>query len=197
MNQQLQQPETENWSGTLEFVENVTKDQSKVTHEVPFQVTANVNRNLKLDNWPSKLIMRLVPKPLLISVYEHFLKYARRVIFQPNSCDALDALKKLLTHHAGLIRLNNEPNPPLRKMKVLILMYIAEENKYLGLIPVCQGAFIHKLRRVIKQSLKQYNSQENAHQPSREDESTSETVYEITVASLQNLMVEESQELES
>ncbi|KAI8432646.1 hypothetical protein MSG28_013623 [Choristoneura fumiferana] len=73
------------WSGVLEWMEKGKNpgDQQKVTKHLPCQVSANskdIEPELKVDTWPNKLLMQLMPKQLISNIGGQYLKDSKRVV---------------------------------------------------------------------------------------------------------------------
>ena len=51
----------------------------------------------KTDAWPPKLLMQLMPKMLLGTIGNAYLKNSRSVCFYPSACDALESLIKVMS----------------------------------------------------------------------------------------------------
>lgn len=51
----------------------------------------------KADAWPSKLILQLMPKQLIVSIGGIYLKNSKSVLFHPQNCEALESLTKVLS----------------------------------------------------------------------------------------------------
>lgn len=145
------------WQGLLEWIEKPknSSDPQKVTRHVPCQVSANTKDGepeLKADNWPSKLIMQLMPKQLIGNIGGVYLKNSKSVLFHPQSCEGLESLTKVMSSgFAGCVHFTSVPNSNACDIKVLILLYTAEKRAYLGFIPNDQAAFVDRLRKVIQQ----------------------------------------------
>ncbi|XP_005190085.1 mediator of RNA polymerase II transcription subunit 25 [Musca domestica] len=143
------------WSGTLEWVEKNKTDQQKITRTLQCTVTANIKDGepeIKAVNWPSKLLMQLMPKHLVGIIGEQFLKESKMVVFKPQPCEALDALaKSMTTIFAGCVHFTTPANTPPCDIKVLILLYTADKNAFLGFIPNNQSLFVERLRKAIQQ----------------------------------------------
>lgn len=64
-----------------------------------FQVSANskdIEPELKVDTWPSKLLMQLMPKQLISNIGGQYLKDSKSVLFHLQQNEALDALTKVM-----------------------------------------------------------------------------------------------------
>ena len=77
-------------------------------HQVVCSVTSKKDDNgmpeVKPDNWPSKLIMQLIPKTLVQKLGGHFFNHSRSVLFHPQKSESLDILTRVLgTGYAGCV----------------------------------------------------------------------------------------------
>ncbi|XP_055836619.1 mediator of RNA polymerase II transcription subunit 25 [Episyrphus balteatus] len=162
--QNLQQPNNEGvgirdrekiWSGLLEWIEKTKPDQTKITRQVPCHVTTNIKDGepeIRAENWPPKLLMQLMPKHLVGNIGGQYLKDSKMVVFRPNPCEALETLSKVMTGgFAGCVHFSTPSSMPSCEIKVLILLYTAEKNAFLGFIPNNQTMFVDRLRKVIQQ----------------------------------------------
>ncbi|XP_026320909.1 mediator of RNA polymerase II transcription subunit 25-like isoform X2 [Hyposmocoma kahamanoa] len=142
------------WSGVLEWMEKgkTPGDQQKVTKLLPCQVSANskdIEPELKVDTWPNKLLMQLMPKQLISNIGGQYLKDSKSVLFHLHPNEALEALTKVMGNgYAGCVHFSS---PPQCDIKVLILLYTPDKKAYLGFIPNNQATFVDRLRKVIQQ----------------------------------------------
>lgn len=143
------------WSGLLEWIEKTKPDQPKITRQVPCHVTTNIKDGepeIRAENWPPKLLMQLMPKHLVGNIGGQYLKDSKMVVFRPNPCEALETLSKVMTNgFAGCVHFSTSSSMPSCDIKVLILLYTAEKNAFLGFIPNNQTIFVDRLRKVIQQ----------------------------------------------
>ncbi|CAH2057092.1 unnamed protein product, partial [Iphiclides podalirius] len=145
------------WSGVLEWMEKgkAPGDQQKVTKLLPCQVSANskdIEPELKVDTWPNKLLMQLMPKQLISNIGGQYLKDSKSVLFHLQPNEALDALTKVMVNgFAGCVHFSPMSSPPQCDIKVLILLYTPDKKAYLGFIPNNQATFVDRLRKVIQQ----------------------------------------------
>ncbi|XP_022903004.1 mediator of RNA polymerase II transcription subunit 25-like [Onthophagus taurus] len=147
------------WHGVLEWIEKLKTpnlNDPKQTKQVPCQVTSNSKDGepeLKADGWPTKLMMQLMPKQLIGTIGGAYLKNSKSVLFHPQQCDALESLTKVMNSgFAGCVHFTSSSNSlNTCDIKVLILLYTAEKQAYLGFIPNDQAAFVDRLRKVIQQ----------------------------------------------
>lgn len=149
------------WSGIIEWFEKPNKnDQTKVSKQAPFHVSANVKNgepDIKADSWPQRLLMQLMPKQMVGSAGGPYLKESKTVVFHPTPCEALETLSKVMASGmAGCVHFTNNS-----EIKILILLYTAEKKAFLGFIPNDQVAFVDRLRKVITQSKQQSSQQSN------------------------------------
>lgn len=106
----------------------------------------------KADNWPSRLLMQLMPKTLIGSVGGQYLKDSNSVMFHPQQCEALDILSNSMGTLAGVVHFQGSPPCDI---KILILLYTPEKKSFLGFIPNQQHAFVDRLKKVIQQKQEQ------------------------------------------
>ncbi|XP_065218837.1 mediator of RNA polymerase II transcription subunit 25-like [Planococcus citri] len=143
------------WRGVLEWNDKRAKGAAQAVKSVPCAVTSNAKDGepeVKVENWPPKLVMQLLPKALISNIGGVYLKNSTSVLFHPSPCPALDALTKVMSSNiAGCVQFNNS-NSPDCNLKMLILLYTPDKKVYLGFIPNDQTAFIERLRLVIQQS---------------------------------------------
>ncbi|XP_028166552.1 mediator of RNA polymerase II transcription subunit 25-like isoform X1 [Ostrinia furnacalis] len=145
------------WSGVLEWMEKgkAPGDQQKTTRHLPCQVSAGskeVEPELKVDTWPNKLLMQLMPKQLISNIGGQYLKDSKSVLFHLQPSEALDALTKVMVNgFAGCVHFSLMSSPPQCDIKVLILLYTPDKKVYLGFIPNNQATFVDRLRKVIQQ----------------------------------------------
>ncbi|KAJ8710670.1 hypothetical protein PYW08_009185 [Mythimna loreyi] len=145
------------WSGVIEWMEKgkAPGDQQKTTKHLPCQVSAStkdIEPELKVDTWPNKLLMQLMPKQLISNIGGQYLKDSKSVLFHLQPSEALDALTKVMVNgFAGCVHFSPMPTPPQCDIKVLILLYTPDKKAYLGFIPNNQATFVDRLRKVIQQ----------------------------------------------
>ncbi|XP_075985529.1 mediator of RNA polymerase II transcription subunit 25-like isoform X2 [Anticarsia gemmatalis] len=145
------------WSGVIEWMEKgkTPGDQQKTTKHLPCQVSAStkdIEPELKVDTWPNKLLMQLMPKQLISNIGGQYLKDSKSVLFHLQPSEALDALTKVMVNgFAGCVHFSPMPSPPQCDIKVLILLYTPDKKAYLGFIPNNQATFVDRLRKVIQQ----------------------------------------------
>lgn len=66
-----------------------------------FQVSAStkdIEPELKVDTWPNKLLMQLMPKQLISSIGGQYLKDSKSVLFHLQPSEALDSLTKVMVN---------------------------------------------------------------------------------------------------
>ncbi|XP_035452222.2 mediator of RNA polymerase II transcription subunit 25 isoform X1 [Spodoptera frugiperda] len=144
------------WSGVIEWMEKgKTAGDQKTTKHLPCQVSAStkdIEPELKVDTWPSKLLMQLMPKQLISNIGGQYLKDSKSVLFHLQPSEALDSLTKVMVNgFAGCVHFSPMPTPPQCDIKVLILLYTPDKKAYLGFIPNNQATFVDRLRKVIQQ----------------------------------------------
>uniref|UniRef100_A0A8C4PZE1 Mediator of RNA polymerase II transcription subunit 25 n=1 Tax=Eptatretus burgeri TaxID=7764 RepID=A0A8C4PZE1_EPTBU len=140
------------WSGSLEWQEKpkpLSMDvNAKLTRSLACHVFVNHGETLKTDQWPSKLIMQLIPQLLLSSLGPLF-KNSRMVQFQFSNSDleSLKALHRIMaTGFAGCVHF---PNTAPCDVRVLMLLFISRKKMFMGLIPNDQSGFVNGIRLVI------------------------------------------------
>ena len=114
-------------------------------------VSSNVKENgqpeVMPDNWPSKLMLQLIPKSVIQSIGGQYFKDSKSVLFHPQESDSLEALsKEMSSGFAGCVHISNNGD-----IKVLILLYGAEKKSYLGFIPNDQNSFVERIMTIIQQ----------------------------------------------
>ncbi|KPJ04179.1 Mediator of RNA polymerase II transcription subunit 25 [Papilio xuthus] len=145
------------WSGILEWMEKgkTSGDQQKVTKHLPCQVSANskdVEPELKVETWPNKLLMQLMPKQLISNIGGQYLRDSKSVLFHLQPNESVESLTKVMVNgYAGCVHFSPMSSPPQCDIKVLILLYTPDKKAYLGFIPNNQATFVERLRKVIQQ----------------------------------------------
>jgi len=140
------------WSGELEWQEKVKDGCSdqKISHSVACTVSTskdNGQAEVRPENWPSKLIMQLIPKTLVQTIGGQYFRHSKSVLFHPTECESLEALTKVMgSGFAGCVHFTGTCD-----IKVLILLYSSEKKAYLGFIPNDQASFVDRIRTVIQQ----------------------------------------------
>ncbi|XP_065200782.1 mediator of RNA polymerase II transcription subunit 25-like isoform X1 [Planococcus citri] len=132
------------WRGMLEW-------NDKVVYCDATWDPKNGDPEVKFDDWPTKLVMQVLPKTLISSVGASYMKNATSMVFYPTPSAASDVVaKKMTSGFAGCITLKNS-NTPDCNLKVLILTFSPSKNVYLGFIPHDQSTFVKRLRSLIQQ----------------------------------------------
>lgn len=99
------------------------------------------------DNWPTKLMLQLIPKSVVQTIGGQYFKDSKSVLFHPQESDSLEALsKEMSSGFAGCVHISNNGD-----IKVLILLYGAEKKSYLGFIPNDQNSFVERIMTIIQQ----------------------------------------------
>ena len=102
---------------------------------------------MRPENWPSKLIMQLIPKTLVQTIGGSYFRNSKSVLFHPLECESLVALTNVMgTGFAGCVHFTGNCD-----IKVLILLYSNDKKAYLGFIPNDQVSFVERIRTVIQQ----------------------------------------------
>merc|ERR1719500_818827 len=155
------------WKGELEWQEKV-KDgpgDQKISHSVACSVSTSKENGVpevKPDNWPTKLIMQLIPKTPVQTIGGEYFRNSKSVLFHPSDCDSLEALTKVMgTGFAGCVHFTGHCD-----IKVLILLYSNDKKAYLGFIPNDQTSFVERIRTVIqRQKMGQQQPQPGQQRP--------------------------------
>ncbi|KAL1509767.1 hypothetical protein ABEB36_004453 [Hypothenemus hampei] len=142
------------WCGILEWIEKAKNpNDPKTTRQVPCQVTAGLTAegepDFKADGWPPKLIMQLMPRGILGSIGNAYLKNSKSVYFHPTQCESLEPLTRILTTgFAGCVHFTGNSGCDI---KVLLLLFTTDKKLFVGCIPTDQAGFVERLRSVIQQ----------------------------------------------
>ena len=99
------------WKGKLQWIQNSSVEgnaSDEIERTVVCSVTSKKDDNempeVKSDNWPSKLIMQLIPKTLVQKLGGHFFNHSRSVLFHPQKSELLDILTTFLgSGYAGCV----------------------------------------------------------------------------------------------
>jgi len=140
------------WKGELEWQKKgPNPTDQKISYSVSCTVSSNVKENgqpeVMPDNWPSKLMLQLIPKSVIQSIGGQYFKDSKSVLFHPQESDSLEALsKEMSSGFAGCVHISNNGD-----IKVLILLYGAEKKSYLGFIPNDQNSFVERIMTIIQQ----------------------------------------------
>ena len=74
------------------MVKRLSRDnfpQEKTKHTIPCSVSSSKDNNgvpeVKSDNWPSTLIMQLIPKSIVQTIGSHYFKNSKSVLFHPDT----------------------------------------------------------------------------------------------------------------
>ncbi|OWF44162.1 uncharacterized protein LOC110458736 isoform X2 [Mizuhopecten yessoensis] len=142
------------WAGRLEW-----REKMKSTGPPPIQVSRLLQCQLSsgltdpvinASNWPTDLIMQLIPQFLLnSSQLTPLFKKSRQVGFHFNS-DNLEALcnlyKVMQTGFAGCVHF---PSSSQCEVRVLLLLFSSKRKAFIGLIPNDQTAFVNEIRNAV------------------------------------------------
>lgn len=115
------------WTGEVQWKENSKMQPNtnkKLEHTTVCSVTSKKDDSgtteVNPDNWPSKLIMQLIPKALVQKLGGHFFNHSRSVLFHPQKSNSLDILTKVLgSGYAGCVHFSGVQDC---EIKVLILL---------------------------------------------------------------------------
>ncbi|CAB3368894.1 Hypothetical predicted protein [Cloeon dipterum] len=140
------------WAGLLEWKEKYTNPVAQSTsRSLPCQVSASTKDGVpefQANDWPSKLLMNLMPKHVVRSTVE-YLKNSETFLLHAQPCEALDALTRSMSSGlAGCVNFTNQSSSA-SELKLFIMIYATKERAFLGFIPNDQTAFVEHLRKVI------------------------------------------------
>ncbi|XP_043653576.1 protein PTOV1 homolog [Drosophila teissieri] len=139
------------WRGELDWEDPQTSDQPKTPHTLQCNVCSIIKDGqleIKLENWPKKLKIQLIPKKVLGKIGEQFLKDAKMVVFRPSPGDVHNSLVTVMSSgFAGCIHFPSNPNC---NIKALILLYSPDRQALLGFIPNNQAPFSGRLQEVLQ-----------------------------------------------
>ena len=137
------------WDGELEWQEKIKDSDEKITHKVKCTV-ATFPPDVRFDNWPAKLIMQLIPRSLLETIGGQYFWNSKSVFFRPQECESLVKQVKLTnvlgTGFAECVHFTG-----VCDIKVLILLYNNDMDKYQGFIPNDPVSFVERIRTVIQE----------------------------------------------
>uniref|UniRef100_A0A8C5G6M7 Mediator of RNA polymerase II transcription subunit 25 n=1 Tax=Gouania willdenowi TaxID=441366 RepID=A0A8C5G6M7_GOUWI len=141
------------WSGVLEWQEKPKASSidsaTKLTRSLPCQVYVTQGENLNTEQWPTKLIMQLIPQQLLATL-GHLFKNSRMVQFLFTNIDmeSLKGLYRIMANgFAGCVHFPHSTSPC--EVRVLMLLYSSKKRIFMGLIPNDQSGFVNRIRQVI------------------------------------------------
>ena len=149
------------WQGQLEWKE---KHQSRRQVKEHYMLNATekycTNVNIKAfvkhgtpeivsANWPSSLVMQLMPVRIIRRVGKEFFSDSMTVLFDLPEEEHFNRLKGHLnnTGISGVVHFMGKPDC---EVKVLILLYSTQRNVFVGFIPRDQTMFIQRIRDEIQ-----------------------------------------------
>ena len=149
------------WQGQLEWKDNPQRHEQIQDHYMFNQTgkyCANVNIKASIKhgtpevvsaNWPSSLVMQLMPVRIIRRVGKEFFSDSTTVLFDLFEEEDFNLLKSHLnrTGLSGVVHFMGEPDC---EIKVLILLYSTERKVFVGFIPRNQIMFIQRIRDEIQ-----------------------------------------------
>ena len=76
---------------------------------------------VQFQNWPTTLILQLIPKDLAQTIGSHFFKNSKSVLFHPEPSESLDALTKTLSSgYAGCVHFTGMANFKIHDLTSMI-----------------------------------------------------------------------------
>lgn len=148
------------WRGQLEWQDKKSMGpmqgaSSKITRNLLCMVSiGQSDPEIQTSNWPSTLIMQLMPQTLLNSNQLHPLfRNSRQVAFHfHNNQQSMDHLRNLYkvmgNGFAGCVHFTSTPPCDIR---VLLLLFSNKRKQFVGLIPNDQSGVVNGIRQVITQ----------------------------------------------
>jgi len=139
------------WEGEIEWIQLVDRARGqRVTANDPCtmsSVKVNGLPEVMPNNWPSKLIMQLIPKQLVQTLGVHYFSNSKSVLLHPANSDSMKSMGRMLsTGFAGCVHF-----PGAVGVKVLILLYSANKDTFLGFIPNDQISFVERIRSAVQE----------------------------------------------
>merc|ERR1719154_692297 len=101
------------WKGELEWQKKgPNQNDQKISHSVSCTVSSSVKENgqpeVMPDNWPTKLMLQLIPKSVVQTIGGQYFKDSKSVLFHPQESDSLEALsKEMSSGFAGCVHFSN------------------------------------------------------------------------------------------
>ena len=159
------------WQGQLEWKENPQRHRQIMENYMSNQTEkfcANVNIKASIKhgtpqvvsaNWPSSLVMQLMPIRIIRRVGKEFFSDSMTVMFDLPAEEHFNLLKSHLdnTGLSGVVHFMADRDC---EIKVLILLYSSERKVFVGFIPGDQILFIQRIRDEIQRenSIQQLDS---------------------------------------
>lgn len=94
-----QRPREIIWSGELEWIEKEKPDQPNVVRQIPVNIASNLENSepeMRATNWPTRLSLQLLPKPVAQNIHSHYFKDSKSVYVNFSPCEALDSLAEVI-----------------------------------------------------------------------------------------------------
>jgi mediator of RNA polymerase II transcription subunit 25 len=187
------------WRGTLEW--NDKQNQQSTIRQVQCEIYASISKEtneveVRGENWPTRLIMQLMPRAVITNVGGQMLRDAKIVNFQwGQPSESFESLSKVMANgFAGCVHFNASTQCDV---KILILLYMPDKKSYYGFIPNDQNGYVDRLRRVIQQSkmtqfgqnpgMQQQQNQQVGPRPQMMNPISQQNVMNPQVASGQNM----------
>eukprot|EP00088_Acartia_fossae_P000504 TRINITY_DN10214_c0_g1_i1.p1 TRINITY_DN10214_c0_g1~~TRINITY_DN10214_c0_g1_i1.p1 ORF type:complete len:826 (-),score=307.39 TRINITY_DN10214_c0_g1_i1:793-3270(-) len=150
------------WAGEIEWKKKAGPNEQQIVHNVKCQVSSTLKNGqpeVLSDNWPTKLMMQLIPKQVIQNIGGHYFKDSKSVFFHPQESESLNLLsKEMSSGFAGYVQFGN------CDIKVLILLYGSEKKSYLGFIPNDQNSFVERIMSIYRQGNMRQQQQQQAQQ---------------------------------
>ncbi|XP_049836651.1 protein PTOV1 homolog [Schistocerca gregaria] len=153
--QQQQVPEYQTcWQGTLQWVEKIENPTN--INEIPCQISMHPEdkQDWNADTWPQKLVMQLVPKQLMAVIDGFVLYNSNPLHFHPQNCKALESVIKIMRYgFAGCVHFKSISPEAESDLKYVVLLYISNQNEFVGFIPKNQKMLLDNLSRALNQKM--------------------------------------------
>lgn len=118
-----QRPRETIWTGDIEWIEKEKHDQPNVIRQIPCNIASNLENsepemyvfffrtrhmqehvcntftltsNRRANNWPTRLSLQLLPKPVAQNIHSHYFKDSKSVYVNFSPCEALDNLAEVI-----------------------------------------------------------------------------------------------------
>ncbi|XP_044583267.1 putative uncharacterized protein DDB_G0271606 isoform X2 [Cotesia glomerata] len=150
------------WQGLLEWHEKI-KCPGENNKQIRFNVlcqmlshTSATNAELKMNLWPPKLIMQLIPLQLIKSIDKNYFLKTKHIFCNLISCTTLDSLvNSMKTGKIGLILFKSDQQSTTKcDIRVFLLLYIEEKRAFFGSFPEDQITFANHLRKLIEYEMR-------------------------------------------
>nr|XP_035127329.1 prostate tumor-overexpressed gene 1 protein-like [Callithrix jacchus] len=135
------------WSGVMEWQEARSEPNSWSKRWLPSHVYVNQGEILRIEQWPRKLCMQLIPQQLLTTLVPLFRNSCLVQFHFTKDLETLKSLCRIMDNgFAGCVHFSYKASCEIR---VLMLLYSSEKKIFIGLIPHDQGNFVNGIRRLI------------------------------------------------